>query len=293
MDSKKKFRIVVALKGGLGNQLFQYAFGVGLQAKYNCELLFDGSFFRREQIEGITTRPLELNLFENLPINFLFSPPRTTKKKLKRAIAKLFGKEYFFKVAEKNKGFDAKYTNVFENTYFSGYWQSYRYFEQVLSVLKERLKVNDASFSEGYFHYKNKINLNKNAVAIHVRRGDYISWDAAAKVFALCGQKYYLDAAATLLKKYPDLNFFVFSDDLNWCKKTLSPLKPTFVETTTAGVEDFELMRMCNHSVIANSSFSWWAAMLKHTPGQVIAPAAWYKNGEVNTDMHPPNWLEL
>jgi hypothetical protein len=134
------------------------------------------------------------------------------------------------------------------------------------------------------------------SVAVHVRRGDYVSNEAASKTHGLTGVDYYRAAVEQISKKVVRPNLYVFSDDPNWCKDNLAfKQATTYVAHNSDGAEDLRLMRLCRHNIIANSSFSWWGAWLNENPAkQVIAPQTWFADSIHNTkDLIPSTWQKI
>jgi len=150
------------------------------------------------------------------------------------------------------------------------YLQSEEYFEDYNREIK-------AIFSTGIGHL--------DQVSIHVRRGDYVNNPFYTDLFE---SGYYEEA----MEMFPDANFLVFSDDIAWCKR-----QPLFEECEFSEgndeVTDLNLMASCQHNIIANSSFSWWAAYLNPNPNKkVIAPALWHPDGLERTVL-PANWITI
>jgi hypothetical protein len=142
-------------------------------------------------------------------------------------------------------------------------------------------------------------NIKKvNSVSIHIRRGDYVTNKRHSKVFSPCSHDYYSRAAKLIADQQPNPHYFVFSDDIGWAKANLEFEYPTtFVDVNDEAHshEDMRLMSLCNHNIIANSSFSWWGAWLNVNPEKVvIAPQKWFSDYKCNTqDMIPENWIKI
>jgi hypothetical protein len=136
-----------------------------------------------------------------------------------------------------------------------------------------------------------------DSVAVHVRRGDYVSLKQAAHFHGLCDMDYYRAAMATLNQKYSGLKYFVFSDDITWCRSQFGNTgQISFIEDESdkRSSQDLFIMSACRHQVIANSSYSWWAAWLKDSSGDVIAPKNWFSDPSINTsDLYPGKWIRL
>jgi hypothetical protein len=136
-----------------------------------------------------------------------------------------------------------------------------------------------------------------NSVSLHVRRGDYVTHAATAKVLNPCSLDYYHKAIECVSRTVTSPHFFVFSDDPAWAQRNLKITFPTKYIDKNSGSQnyvDMHLMTHCKHNIIANSSFSWWGAWLNKNPDKlVIAPTNWFANGIDDRDLIPPEWIRL
>ena len=136
------------------------------------------------------------------------------------------------------------------------------------------------------------------AVAVHVRRGDYVSEPSTHAVHGTCALDYYERAAQLIAAQSEHPHFFVFTDDPAWARAHLQLPFPSTLVSETVGerdCEDLRLMSRCQHFIIANSSFSWWGAWLGSHPGKVVvAPQRWFATDVHDTrDIVPPGWTRL
>ena len=136
------------------------------------------------------------------------------------------------------------------------------------------------------------------AICVHIRRGDYVSDPATARVHELCPPAYYRKGLALAASRLARPKAFVFSDDPNWVRANFSaPVPMTVVDINAPGDAcwDLSLMAACRSFVIANSSLSWWAAWLGSAPEKrVIAPESWFKDPGKNTDdLIPAGWARI
>jgi hypothetical protein len=183
-----------------------------------------------------------------------------------------------------------------DNTLFVGYWQSEKYFADITEELREELTPTTPV--EGQNAVYAATIRDCNAVSLHVRRGDYASNQQTNTVHGLAPLAYYSGAVRLIRERFGDTRFFVFSDDLTWCRESL-PLDSTTVYVQgndgDRAFEDLRLMSLCRHHVIANSSFSWWGAWLNPNPNKVvIAPKHWFADPTIDTtDMLPAGWIHL
>jgi hypothetical protein len=290
--------IIVRITGGLGNQLFQYCFGIYLskvlkkEVKYDIQTSFNSSSFTSREMGlhmiGInfqTTEKIEIEKFKYYNNGFLY--------RLERKFVQLFphtNKKYF---VEKHIHHTLDENLVMDNCYYDGYWQSYRYV-QLIEDLKISMTPQKTVFKDSYSKIFRKI-INEESVGIHIRRGDYISNVHNRKIFSTCSPDYYLESINFMKKKLSDPSFYIFSDDINWVKQQNIFAQFTVIEGNKAS-EDFFLMSQCKHNIIANSTFSWWAAWLNQNKNKVvIAPKQWYhgKLNEKTADLIPPSWIRM
>lgn len=243
--------ISVNLCGGLGNTLFQYAFARALSISREVALL-----------DSCTQYGCQLTRF-NVKLPVLPHP----------------GWRW---IAERSLRYDPK-PEIEDNSILAGYWQCERYFSSVEKELRQELTLSEPP-SAAAQRYAEQITSTPNSVAVHVRRGDYLTW--AAQRHGVLPVSYYQEAAAQFVQP----TYFLFSDDSDY---TL-PFTSTKVHCTPW--EDLWLMSLCKHAIIANSSLSWWGAWLgaDKAGGKVIAPRQWFRTGnEEAQDIVPERWLRL
>lgn len=133
------------------------------------------------------------------------------------------------------------------------------------------------------------------SVSVHIRRGDYVQNKAAGDFHGICSLSYYQTAMKLLSDKFKQAHFYVFSDDLEWCRQNIRCEQSlTFVNLSNAASELY-LMSRCSHHIIANSSFSWWGAWLNPSPEKiVIAPQTWFRDPSAQTeDIYCENWIRI
>ncbi len=267
---------VVKVYGGLGNQLFQYAFGRA-QMENGLDVGFNINWYLRKNNGEL--RPYILDKFN-------------TKVKLN-------GFEAQKNILEKYVKYNPNMTNV-TSFNFHGYWQDPRYFKHILPILKEEIKVREELYLNKYLSLKEQIINTPNSISVHIRHGDF---KGKVNILSLT---YYHKAIGLIYNQcgLPDAekNIFVFSDDILWCKHNFmqsSFAKNVVLSDVEKVYQDFELMRLCKHNIIANSTFSWWAAMLNDNSDKiVIAPKQWRLTEEQQNEMsaeflHPEGWIIL
>jgi hypothetical protein len=293
--------IVVQLTGGLGNQMFQYSFGRYLAKKNNTRLFLDTSVLLNRVECGLTFYNYELGIFNieatlasstKIPV---YPSNYSVKNILFRGIhlLKVFSKGLKY-VREKQFHFNPSYLELNDNSYLDGYWQTEKYFKEISPTIKKDFQFN-FELSQKCIEISKKIIL-ENSVCIHIRRGDYIK---LVNFHGMVGNDYVRDGIKIINEKISNPHFFVFSNDIQWCKENLViEGKHTFIEEINAGNnnnEHFKLMTLCKHFIIANSTFSWWAAWLSDNMDKiVIAPKKWVALNNINTnDIIPEEWIKL
>ena len=284
--------IIINITGGLGNQLFQYAFGRALSIKNKCQLKLDISSYQNYEWHDYSLRPFSIreNFADKSDCELLKGEKFSFVRKIKQNI---FNNKKFY-YSEKDLRFNEKYKNLANPAYISGYWQSEKYFKQVEEIIRNEFKIVIPPSKPNQNLIK-KIE-KENAISLHVRRGNYANIKHVNKVHGTSPLSYYNDAIKVLIPKIPDPVFYIFSDDIEWAKKNLIINNETvFVDfnNSTTDFEDMRLMSMCKHHIIANSSFSWWGAWLNPRMDKiVVAPKHWFANQTDIQDLLPQGWVK-
>lgn len=269
--------IIIRLKGGLGNQLFQYAYGIYMSKKYRLPLKFDKSNFIN------SSRKYSLGWF-NINIPEAPNPKKNLIISIKNLIRKIKIKIYSYLGKIYNDTCSGE--GIFE-----GYWHFIKYPESMKNKLQETIVPKRLSFSLNKIVKKLE---SHESVMIHVRKGDYLTNKKINKLFGTCDLSYYNNAIEEILKLFPNSKFYVFSDNVEWAKLNLkSKTKLKFISQYFSDTEQFWLMTRCKHHIISNSSFSWWAAWLRdHKKKITIYPEPWYDNLTYNKKIFPKHWLK-
>jgi hypothetical protein len=292
--------IATRLMGGLGNQMFQYAAGKALAQRLGTSLELDLSFLNKNG--GIETkRSFALEVFRLKPVllndplsaEFLRMKEQQFYRVLNRNFPALLSKHYF---AETKFSFDSRIQDQKNNTLLDGFWQTEKYFKESAELIRADFEFaipldprNAALVAEI---------TSSDSAGIHVRRGDYVKDKITNAYHGVCNVDYYRKAMEELQKVFPDMRWYVFSDDADWVRTNLTFLNGMTVVDFNTGAEsyrDMQLMSLCRHQVIANSSFSWWAAWLNRNKDKtVIAPEKWFlKSGIDTSDIYPEDWIKL
>jgi len=291
--------IIVEITGGLGNQMFQYAFGRAQAERLGVDLVLDTTSFIRYRLH----HGFQLSKVFNIQAR------EATSHELKdllgwrilafagggwiRSIAlRLPGKRL---VREPHFHYCAEVTDALPGSYFTGYWQSERYFAHVGETIRREFTFKHPPSAENsrildHIH-------GCNSVSIHVRRGDFVTNGRTNAYHGSCSGDYYSNAVRIIQQRVENAAFFVFSDEIGWAQANLSVPRPcTFVEHNIGqnSFEDMRLMSVCKHHIIANSSFSWWGAWLNSGPEKlVVAPKNWFLAKLKTEDLLPETWIKI
>lgn len=283
--------IIVKLKGGLGNQMFQYVFGRSLSLKFNIPVEFDlSSYINRTP--GETKRNFELTPFG------LDIIERKTERKFSRFhfsfLERLSGGRAPILINDNYNIDDLQFSRS-ANIILDGYFQNEKYFNDYDFLVRNEFLKNRSV-------YKDQKNIEKkiseeNAVCIHVRRGDYVSNPVANKFHRVLPVSYYTEAIARMRQILPTPEFFFFSDDIEWCKdhfENEANVNFIFFEPERSPVYDLWLMSYCSNFIIGNSSFSWWAAWISEsTSKKIIAPKKWIEQPNSLSFALPEKWIQI
>lgn len=295
-NGDKKHMILVNIIGGLGNQMFQYAFGYALVKQNGETLKLDTSDFINYPLRGfgLDCFNLEVNIASKGDVKkYKYRDGSFISDAIRRICnnPKRFSNHYF-----KEKSIFHE-TNDFQNKkYFVGYWQNEKYFyqyrDEILNLFSLKKKIQPKTLQ-----YELLIK-DTESVSLHIRRGDYVSNEHTNSVHGVCSLGYYGDAITYIKGKVNEPHFYIFSDDLIWAKKNLAFVqKKTFIELNKPilDYEEIYLMSRCKHNIIANSSFSWWGAWLNdHCNKLVIAPQKWFVDETRDTSsLVPDSWVRL
>jgi len=291
--------IVLNIRGGIGNQMFQYAFGKSIAKKFRTDLVLDlEPLFSQPPRVGALPRTYELGIFSIKPkvtliskiglfinhsnSNFIKSLIKV-EKSIKKIVEPLYKREI---ITEEEYLSNPNLTEqVLRNSYFVGQWQNEKYFKEISDEIRR-------DFSFKYTVHEKFVDVlrsiqNSPSVCIHVRRGDNVLNPKSIAAFGFIGVDYYKKAYAQIVRVVPNARFFVFSDDIKWCEENLTFIPNIkFVsekDCEANPADDLQLMSNCSHFIIASSTFSWWAAWLGNKPGKVvIAPEIWFVDAERN-----------
>jgi hypothetical protein len=293
--------ILIEIKGGLGNQMFQYAAAYSLAQVKKTKVGYCPEFNSNGNHQNYTNRIFQLSEIFDLQNGVQVQPEKLLKVRrnpttlLDRLVQKLKGESRFI---EPSLEYHSDFFDVSSNAYLEGYFQSEKYFA---TIRKDILKL--FHFDQNKLNFKSSEILSKmlivNAVAVHIRRGDFMQNQAVNALHGVCEPSYYTAA----MKHYSGLlgvQYFVFSDDIDWVRNNILFNDETVFINWNHGTDSWQdmfLMSQCKNFIIANSSFSWWGAWLStRDDKKVIAPSRWFANNTKNDqtkDLIPPSWIRI
>ena len=291
---------IVKLMGGLGNQMFQYAFGLLVRKVYNCPLFFDNSYFEEMDFEKneLPKRVYELDIFKNI-IDIEFAPKDLVnscyeKSHLPKILCSLFGLPYYKHfIREKNAfRFDKRLFKQKGKTLYEGYFQNEKYLDGMREILKGKFELppikEDDEYNKSLYE---RIKSFENSVFIHLRRSEYVNLKMDISL------DYYKKAVKYIMDRVKNPKFFVFcSEDADYVKNEFDigcDFELVGEQNTTREnfYENMRMMMLCKHAIIANSSYSWWAAWLSDFDKKIVtAPSPWLNNQD---DVICKNWVKI
>lgn len=283
---------VVQIRGGLGNQMFQYAFAVALTQRFpNDEVYIDTHLYKYPVVKSYKGNNFYHNGFEidnifpnaQLPIANWFQVAKVSyyfpNYLVSRAIRKVFHPRQGEYVQEDYNAFlyEPRVMEEHNFTYYDGYWQSYKYFDKYKQKIWDTFQFTPFDTSENNELAK-QLN-SSNSVTIHIRRGDYLNH---LQYQNICTLDYYRKCIIEAKKVIDFPSFYIFSNDQEWCKQNLSDLfegSPVSFITNNRGknsYRDMQLMSLARCNILANSSFSWWGAYLNQRENHIVyTPQKW------------------
>ena len=277
--------IRIVLLGRTGNNMFQYALGRVLAEKHGVPLVLDGSWFNDEGWS-------EVSHFLKLPIKAKVIRPCSLGS---RALRNYYGKHFWeyrgvpiLREDSDDQSFNNRFLDAPAECMLFGYFQSPHYFENIADPLRAELNSLISASVSPPGNLRTKLS-EPNSVAVHVRRKDYLD----LPIFQVCDSRYYHESMNRMRACLPAARFFIFSDDPEWCRSVFNKTDQEVVDSGDAAanpLHDLHLMSLASHHIIANSSYSWWAAWLGEKPEQqVIMPDRWYAHG-IKAPMEEKKW---
>jgi hypothetical protein len=272
---------IVNIVGGLGNQMFGYAFFLAIKWKhpYALNLL---------NIEFTVNRHYGLELFKVFKIS----------DNWRCFVSKCLDHQTVYKILSIDRvtqtdplKYEPELTNCKRgNHFFNGYWQTEQYFKDIEQKVKDKFTFRESIISERNKQLSTKM-LETESISVHIRRGDYLKEDG----WNISEGSYYDNAISYINNNVNNPIFYFFSDDIEWCKAKFKGANYHFIDWNKGNDswQDMYLMTKCKHNIIANSSFSWWGAWLNANENKlVLAPSVWLP-GFNQTDAIPSFWIKI
>ena len=303
--------VIIKLAGGLGNQLFQYAYGRRVADCLKLELKLDAITYLCNEVNGgiYSLRPFSINakLASPLEVSLALYNAKGSRslinyfiRKNLRFIYNWFNGTYgyslktlllFFKIKlnknsnwiflsqDSNIIFDDSFPSNVANIYIDGFWQSEKYFLPINKMIKSELNIWSLP-KKSNATLANEVSYCES-VSIHIRRGDLVKIPERNQTHGLCSIEYYIKAINYIKANLITPHFFIFSDDAHeLLNDFLEKSEFTIISNNGSknAYEDLRLMSKCKHNIIANSTLSWWGAWLNDNPQKIIiAPDSWVK----------------
>jgi len=291
----KKVFLTICCQGGLGNQLFQFIIGYILAKKNKITL--------RINIDRFNSYDKQFEL-DKFPEIYKLNIPKIKKNKFCKIlkISGIYKIINFFFLLDKQEfekspfifNRDLLKKKIVKNVSIVGFFQSEKYFIHYKKIVLKLLRFSKIK-DKLHQKYLNLIN-NKNSVAIHIRRGDYLNDPKVRCIHGILGSDYYKKSINYIKKKVKNPFFFIFSDDIELVKKNFSFFnnkKYIFIDTKSS-INDLYLMSNCKHFIIANSTFSWWGAWLSKNKRKIVcAPKRWLRARISTPDIIPESWIRI
>ena len=293
-------KLIVQIQGGLGNQLFQYANGVELSRRLKKELMLDlTQLERNKSTSGVTPREFELEkvgIKTTIAKRFETDPFQEDKRPwLDILLTRWLGASVKLSViTERNRSLQCLAGGFKRDIFVLGDFQSPKFFSKVSSEVVQQIRESIAL--QAIPGELQDLFLTKVCVGVHVRRGDYLR-NGGQNPQGVLDIDYYKRSARMIANLVPGLTFLIFSDDPDWCQKNLKLAEKQIVVNENFsgpdGLGHFRLMTQCKHFIIANSTFSWWAAWIGASQDSiVVAPRKWNKRATplLGTKRIPRAW---
>lgn len=265
--------IIINLTGGLGNQMFQYAFGryLSIKHKTNLKYHFTNALFN-------TQRNFNLDVFNIEAANVSSQDLKKygiIQDKLVNRILYLLDERYNIQFNHNiitqpfPHSFDSLLRAIPDNRYIQGYFADERYFKGIEDILKKEFTPRKNVTNQNLNIIKQM--QKTNSISIHVRRTDYLTHNSYNSQFI--GLDYYTRAVKQIIDSVKNPTFFIFSDDMNWCRLNFKDLKNAYFVENNRGLDsylDMILMSNCKHNINANSTFSEWGSWLNGNHNKIV-----------------------
>ena len=285
--------IIGQIIGGLGNQMFQYAFYKYLEYSKHGELKLDLSLFKNYSLHNGYELERVFNIDEKIAVRDEIERFKSNYPLFFKIENKLLNKNIIFgtKHFKENKFYinEKIFDQIIKDFYVEGYFQTYKYIQKLdnsLFEFKTKLSQKEEQLFKG------------NTVSIHIRGGDYLSSKKDNVLFGnICTKDYYMKAINYIKNNIENPNFLIFTNDKEYAESLFKYDNFQIIDwnRNRESFRDMYLMSLCKHNIIANSSFSWWGAWLnKNSSKVVIAPHKWFNGNNINqNEIVPKDWIRV
>lgn len=275
---------LIKVTGGLGNQMFIYAFYMQMKKHFS-----DTRLDLSDMVHYKVHHGYEMHRVFNLP---------KTEVCINQILKKILEFLFFKTILErKQNGSMAAYYKKYgwPFVYFKGFYQSERYFSEISDEIRSTFTFNLNIANTQSLAMMEKIDADENAISLHIRRGDYLAPEHYNSIGCICQLPYYQNAICAMNKKLAQPSYYVFSDDIAWVKKNIKLPQATYIDWNKGkdSWQDMMLMSHCRHHIICNSTFSWWGAWLNPRKDKtVLCPEKWFNHSETPY-IYPITWTKI
>ena len=293
--------IIISFSGGLGNQLFQYAFSRSLARQnpshkiyytdylirrdfahngYELDCLFGIALLSTSYVECLTRIIRKILLFPRIKpiVYFLLSLVRIYVRE----------ERYYY-------SFDVSFMTAYKGVnIYVGYWQTALYFQPVIEEIIRKFTFDVEQLSD---HSRKIMHMVEHcqSVSVHIRRGDYLSSANVDNVGSICDLFYYHAAMEYMRHCLDNVYFFIFSDEVVWAAEHIRGERIIVISGNSGkdAWQDMCLMSKCRHHIIANSTFSWWGAWLSRNEDKFVIAPSRFSRDIVDEDLIPSSWIRI
>ncbi len=288
---------IVQINGGLGNQMFQYAFYLAMLYRGEAVKADISEYARYNQHNGYELEKIFGIKMDIADWKESLSCGAPRKDFIHRMLRKLGlkrpGERYIHLDGAGAVSYQPDLLDRLpDSCYLEGYWQSEKWFDSVREEVRHSFRFSETGLDDTNRKLLEQIG-KANSVAVHVRRGDYTHIPLYQNICTLDG--YYKPAIDFIKEREEDLLFFVFSNDIPWCRENLELKHAVYVDHNSgpSSYRDMHLMSSCKHNIIANSTFSWWGAWLNDNPHKIVLTPSRFLNTGAEEDIIPQSWIRI
>ena len=287
---------IIFLQGGLGNQMFQYAFYLnrkkeGNKVTYDTSIITNQKQHNGYELENLFNIKPKSNIISFFILKLLLN--------LKKNISSI---KHSYKFGIFNLMTDTTPSQYFSNfslnkmNLYYGYWQTEKYFMDISTEVLDTFKFNVNLISPNSKLILSKIK-NTNSISIHLRGGDYLSSTKNKQIYGnICTEEYYTRAIEYICSAISNPTFYIFTNDTELITKLIKTKHPIVIVNHNIGKDSWQdmfLMSQCKHNIIANSSFSWWGAWLNNNSDKIVISPSKFINSKEKSDIIPDKWIKI